>query len=103
VFGYGAEVREVLLGPLHEGGWRRGGRGGDGVKPVVDGREVAVGVVFGLGHAFLAILLLLLATGSVVVVLGWGGWWNQTVQSTITILASLLPAVQVAARACVAI
>jgi len=60
-----------------------------------------VGIVFGLGHAFLAILLLL-ATGSVVVVLGGVVGGIRTVQSTITILASLL-AVQVAARACVAI
>ena len=74
LLGNGAEVGEVLLGPLHEGGWRGGRRGGDGVEPVVDGREVAVGVVLALRHAFLAslvmlLLLLLLLVVKVVVVL----------------------------------
>ena len=40
----------MLLGPFHEGGWRRGR---DGVEPIVDGREVAVAVVLSFRHVFL--------------------------------------------------
>lgn len=51
MLGHAQAVVEVLLCPFHESGWRRC-RGG--VEPIVDGCEVAVGVVLGFRHVFVA-------------------------------------------------